>query len=131
MGLIKVGVSAAVVRDGKILMGLRAGSFGADTWSIPGGCLELGEEPAEAAIRELLEETGLTAYRADPIRWTSEAFVHNDDHWITLHHRVHAYGEPRVTEPDKFTHVGWFAEPPQPLFAPFQNLLRTGWSWDL
>ncbi len=52
-----VGVTA-VVRDadGRVLLGLRS-----DTrdWALPSGIVEPGEEPAEAVVREVREETGL------------------------------------------------------------------------
>jgi ADP-ribose pyrophosphatase len=36
-------------------------------WEIPAGVLEPGEEPAECARRELLEETGAVAQRIEPL----------------------------------------------------------------
>src|SRR5437763_13438327 len=40
-------------------------ALGTELWEIPAGTLELNEPPAEAAVRELAEETG---YQAS--RWT-------------------------------------------------------------
>ena len=57
----RVEVAIAVVeRDGRFLIG-RRGPDGplAGTWEFPGGKLHDGESPAEAAVRECLEETGL------------------------------------------------------------------------
>jgi 8-oxo-dGTP pyrophosphatase MutT (NUDIX family) len=46
-------------RTASVLLGQRhAGPF-ADTWSFPGGRLEVGERPVDAASRELAEETGI------------------------------------------------------------------------
>ena len=38
----------------------RAAEPDAGLWSIPGGLIELGEKAEDAAVREALEETGLT-----------------------------------------------------------------------
>jgi ADP-ribose pyrophosphatase len=53
------GVGILAVLDGKILLvkQLRP-ALGRDTLEIPAGKLEYGEDPKEAAIRELNEETG-------------------------------------------------------------------------
>ncbi|MGH3198600.1 MAG: NUDIX hydrolase [Streptosporangiaceae bacterium] len=52
----------AVVTDerGRLLMIKRGHEPGAGLWSIPGGRIEPGETDAEALVREMLEETGLT-----------------------------------------------------------------------
>ncbi len=54
------GVSALVVRDGKVLLVKRA-KPPAGLWSLPGGHVELGETLRQAALRELAEETGIEA----------------------------------------------------------------------
>jgi ADP-ribose pyrophosphatase YjhB (NUDIX family) len=53
-------VSAAIYRDGRILVVRRARAPGRDLFSLPGGVVEAGETLAEAVAREVLEETGLT-----------------------------------------------------------------------
>jgi len=51
---------AVVERNGEFLIGQRsAGSALAGYWEFPGGKIEPGEAPADAARRECLEETGL------------------------------------------------------------------------
>ncbi|MBU2220688.1 NUDIX domain-containing protein, partial [Patescibacteria group bacterium] len=56
----KVGIGVLIIRDGKILLGKRIASHGADTYQIPGGHLEFGETFEETAKREAYEEVGLT-----------------------------------------------------------------------
>lgn len=53
--------SVAVFRDGRVLLGQRTGGAGAGLWSLPGGMVETGEATADAALRELGEETGVSA----------------------------------------------------------------------
>jgi ADP-ribose pyrophosphatase YjhB (NUDIX family) len=50
---------ALVTRDRQVLLGRRAIEPGKGMWDIPGGFLEPWEHPADAAIREVAEETGL------------------------------------------------------------------------
>ncbi len=59
--VVRVGVQVFVVQNGQVLLGKRQNGFQADTWALPGGCLELGESIFECAARELWEETGLIA----------------------------------------------------------------------
>lgn len=54
-----VGVGGVVVHRGRVLLIRRGGEPLKGEWSIPGGLVELGEELAEGARRELKEETGL------------------------------------------------------------------------
>ena len=55
-----VGVSTLIRRDGQVLLVRRANPPLADVWAFPGGRVEFGERLAEAAAREVREETALT-----------------------------------------------------------------------
>jgi ADP-ribose pyrophosphatase YjhB (NUDIX family) len=55
----KVSAGVLVERDGKVLLVRRRMGPRQGTWSFPAGFVEFGEEPAEAAVRECYEETGL------------------------------------------------------------------------
>ena len=52
-------VSAAIIRDGKVLIARRARPPAQDLFTLPGGAVETGERLAEAVIREVREETRL------------------------------------------------------------------------
>lgn len=58
--LLWLPTAAAVVLDGegRVLLGRRADTGG---WALPGGIIDPAEEPADAAVRECLEETGVVA----------------------------------------------------------------------
>jgi len=55
----KVAAAVLVIRAGKVLFTRRANSPQRGLWSFPGGFVDAGEDPARAAERECLEETGL------------------------------------------------------------------------
>ena len=52
-------VSAAIVRDGKVLVVRRARNPALNLYTLPGGAVETGETMTEAVIREVREETAL------------------------------------------------------------------------
>ena len=56
-----LGVSVAVWREEKVLLVKRGRPPLLGLWSLPGGLVELGETLAEAAAREIHEETGIVA----------------------------------------------------------------------
>lgn len=52
--------SAILERDGRFLLIRRINPPSADLFAFPGGRGEAGETPAETAVREFFEETGIT-----------------------------------------------------------------------
>ncbi|MFA6908675.1 MAG: NUDIX domain-containing protein [Patescibacteria group bacterium] len=106
--LIKVGLGVMVLKDGKVLMGLRKGSHGAGEYAWPGGHLEYMESVVECAKRETREETGmeitnvrflrlynLKAY--PPVQYIDIGMIAD---W--------ASGEPKVMEPERFESWDWY-----------------------
>ncbi|MGD9101832.1 MAG: NUDIX hydrolase [Anaerolineae bacterium] len=54
----KVAAAAIVVREGRVLLVRRTIEPGRGKWMIPGGFVEFDEDPRQAVVREVLEETG-------------------------------------------------------------------------
>lgn len=67
--IIAPGSAVIVMNDrNEILLQLRSDT---NDWGVPGGGLELGDSFEEAAIRELQEETGLTAHNLELLKLVS------------------------------------------------------------
>lgn len=116
-----VGVGLMVIKDGRILMGRRKGSHGADEYGGPGGHLETGETIEQCALRELAEEAG------PDIKVKNLGFLCllNMRRYLPKHY-AHIQmvaewesGEPRNMEPEKRESWDWYDinNLPQPLFG--------------
>ena len=78
------GVAAIVTWRRRVLFGKRAARSGGYEWQLPGGWIEPGEPPAQAAAREVLEETGLAIEDPRFVAVTSNVFSPRE-HSITLY----------------------------------------------
>ena len=96
-------VSAAIVRDGRVLVVRRARKPALNRYSLPGGAVELGETLHEAVIREVREETALTI---EPVALagTRDVIVRDAQARIERHFVILCFaarwlaGEPKLNE---------------------------------
>jgi 8-oxo-dGTP diphosphatase len=113
-----LGVGIAILRDGKLLLCRRMKAPEAGHWNIVGGKVEHMEPAEHAARREAEEETGLSIGSIRYLGMTEQRIEADGQHWVSLLYVCDdAKGEPRLTEPDKLSDIGWFDphDLPQPL----------------
>lgn len=101
-----LGAQARVTReDGRVLLVKAAYRW---RWGMPGGLMDAGESPADAVVRETLEETGV------PIVLTSEPLVLVETSMQRVNFIYEAEPAPGVdaddlSEPnDEILELGWF-----------------------
>ena len=125
---VRVGVGVWIFNpDGCVLLGRRLSKHGRGMWAPPGGHLEFGETPIDAAIREVREETGLIIKPADVYEFSYTNDIFPDKHYITIHCCVEKFiGSPQIKEVDKCVIWRWcnMDDLPKPLFLPVENLLK-------
>ncbi|VUC22475.1 unnamed protein product, partial [Clonostachys rosea] len=135
--------TAAIVFNAKnpdqFLIGKRTSkSHGTDTWQLPGGHLDFGEEIETGAAREVEEETALNVKALGVVAVTNDVFENEDPsqvkHYITLFvacEMKEADAVPLITEPDKCAEWRWETwdglkerkKNGEALFLPLEHLL--------
>ncbi|RVC81012.1 NUDIX domain-containing protein [Mesorhizobium sp. M4A.F.Ca.ET.022.05.2.1] len=94
-------VSVAIVRGDKVLLVKRARPPSQGLYAYPGGKVEPGESLAQAAARELEEETGLRADGYRPLRdihIDGSGENHAVDYLLTVFGAAYAGGEPVASD---------------------------------
>ena len=122
--------SALVVRGGRVLLARRAVEPFKGCWDIPGGFLEAGEDPEAGAVRELLEETGLSIVPRELLGMWTDHYGDGPDSVFTLNIYYLAdspHGEPRAD--DDVDELRWFlpTELPTDLAFPHSRQVLDRW----
>ncbi len=85
----------------------------AGEWSIPGGRIEFGERAEAAALRELKEETGVTAQLTGLIDVVDAIFTSRESGAVTRHYVLFDYAAEYVSGDaqagDDAAHAEWIA----------------------
>jgi len=113
---VKVGVTAIIVKDGKVLLGERGDKVETlkNFYCFPGGRMDYGEDgPKKSLAREIKEETGI---EINPdsfsfVRESDEFFPGEEKHYVNLVYIVHEFkGEPKNLEgEEKCKGWKWFS----------------------
>lgn len=122
----RIGVGMYIVHNGKVLFLERIANHASGTWTVPGGHLEFGETPEQAAVREALEEVGMTVHSPRLFAVTNEVFEAEGKHYVTLHIEGLADTDTFTNlEPEKQTAIAWlnWEEMPAPRAPWLNNLL--------
>ncbi|HMN12153.1 MAG TPA: NUDIX domain-containing protein [Bellilinea sp.] len=102
----KVAVGVLIEQEGKFLLVRRGNEPKLGFWSFPAGFLDAGETPENGAMRESLEETGLTV-ELDGLHCIVSGREHTHGADLVIVYRGHVVGGELVPGDDA-TEAGYF-----------------------
>jgi 8-oxo-dGTP diphosphatase len=127
---VNCAVAVVVTHGQRILFGRRRACDGSFEWQLPGGWIEAGESPQQAACREVLEETGLELRDPRFIGITSNVFS-THSHSISLYYEAECVNQDslNVALSEKCQDWEWrqWATLTGDLFLPLRLLRKTGY----
>jgi ADP-ribose pyrophosphatase YjhB (NUDIX family) len=125
----QLAVSAAIFRDGKILLVRRAGAPARGLYSLPGGRVEFGESLHAALHREVAEETALKIEIIGLAGWREVLPGTGGGHYLIMSFAARwNFGEPVLNEElDDFRWLGPDALGDLNLTAGLPEVIRSAW----
>ena len=112
MKKLQIGVKAIILYKSKVLMIKRSGMYGQrlkDLWDIPGGRIEIGEEPEDGLHREVGEELGKVRFNIlRPIH--VDSVVNDKERQIVRVTYECIYKGGSVILSDEHTEFSWFSK---------------------
>lgn len=113
----KPAISAAIiVSGGKVLMVRRRVSEGELSWQFPAGAVEEGETVEEAAVRETLEETGLSV---EAVKLIGDRVHPKSKRFMSYTAARVVSGEAHVADADELDAIAWVALAEIPEYVPY------------
>ncbi|MFI5841715.1 NUDIX hydrolase [Catenuloplanes sp. NPDC051500] len=116
-------VSGVIVNDaGELLLERRSDD---GRWSVPSGVIDPDEQPADAIVREVLEETGLhvVVERLAGVAMHPVSYPNGDEcQYLNLWFRCRPVAGNAFVADDESLAVGWFAEEALPELNDYERL---------
>lgn len=114
---IKPAVSMAIiVKGGRVLMVRRRQQEGKLLWAFPGGGIEAGETPEQAAVREVAEEVALEVKAVRVLGARVHPQTGADMTYVACEPVA---GEARVEDAEELAEVAWIALDEIPTYVPW------------
>ncbi|MFW7267993.1 NUDIX domain-containing protein [Gluconacetobacter sp. Hr-1-5] len=105
----RVGCGAAILDDGRLLLVLRRRDPESGHWGLPGGKLDPYETVADATIREIAEELGITITLTRLLCVVDQIDRPRATHWVApVFLATIQGGTPAIREPHALADWGWF-----------------------
>ena len=126
--MVACGVAVVITHRQRVLFGQRKSAENGFVWQLPGGWVECGESPSQAARRKVSEETGLQLEALQFVGVTSNVFS-SHKHSISLYFEAKC-ADPeslKVVEGDKCNAWEWrcWSEVTENLYLPLRLFKQT------
>jgi len=94
---LRLAAYAVCVEDGRVLLARSVPAKGESTWTLPGGRVEQGEDPIDAVIREVAEETGCDG-GVERLLGVDSRVISAAEAWFGIEHQnVGSFYQVRIT----------------------------------